>query len=218
MKKFAIVILLFTLTLIELQARKKVTSAEVLFDVTYKGMSADDMEDLPTQVTYLISGSNTKQIIITPKSVTRVIANADSSFLANLTEVNDDKVALVYYKDDVADASSGLDFTIKPTNQKTDILGYECKKYEIDIVDKESKEPMKDIVYAAEDIGGANINFLMYKGLKGFILRSEKTVNGETTILEAKRVLKRPVVDSEFVVPEDYTITTYKEYNKESNR
>ncbi|MDR3705657.1 MAG: hypothetical protein P4L28_07120 [Paludibacteraceae bacterium] len=183
-----------------------------------KGVSEDDLPDLPTQVTFLISGSNTKQIVVTPKSVMRVIANADSSFLANLTDIGDDRVALVYYKDDIADASAGLEFTIKPTNDKMLILGYKCKKYEIAILNKESKEQMTDIVYATEAIGGADINFLMYKGLKGFILRSEKTNGGETTIMEAKRVLKRPILDSEFLVPEVYTVTTYKEQKDQTNR
>jgi hypothetical protein len=218
-KKVTLLILLMVGSLLCVQAqRKKVTSAEVLFDVSYKGVSDDDLPDLPTQVTYLISGSNTKQIVVTPKSVMRIIANADSSFLANLTDIGDDRVALVYYKDDIADASAGLEFTIKPTNDKMEILGYKCKKYEIDILNKETNEHMTDIVYATEAIGGANINFLMYKALKGFILRSEKTNGGETTIMEAKRVLKRPILDSEFLIPEVYTVTTYKEQKQQTVR
>lgn len=219
MKKATFIALLLVSSFLCVHAqRKKVTSAEVLFDITYKGMSADDLDDLPKQVTILVSGSNTKQIILTNKSVTRIIANADSCFLANLTDVDDDRVALIYRKDDIEDASAGLEFNIKPTSEKKIILGYPCKKYEITINNRETNEQMTDIVFATETIGGPNINFLMYKGLKGFILYSEKTKEGETTIMEAKRVIKRPVVDAEFIVPDDYTITTYKEQQNQINR
>jgi len=206
--------LLFTLGLlyvcIFLHAQKGI-SAEVLYTMTYSGMTNDDLEDLPKQVTFLVSGNNTKQIVVTPKSTMRIIANADSVFLANLNDIDDDRVALIYNADDIKESTSMLEVTIKPTKEVRTILGYPCKKYEISIYNKELKERMKDIVYVTEKIGGDNVNFLLYKGLKGFILSSEKTSAGETTIMEAKRITKRSIEPSEFLVPEEYTITTYKE-------
>lgn len=186
-------------------------SAEVIFTMSYKGITPDELLEMPKKVTYLVSGSNTKQIVVTPNSTMYVIANGDSVFLANLNDIEDDRVGTFYYADDIVESTAIFDIKIKPTRDMKTILGYPCKKYVVKIHNKETNEKMKDIVYTTEKIGGENVNFLLYKGLKGFILSSEKTNGKEITTMTAKKVLKKDIPPSAFLVPEEYIITTYKE-------
>lgn len=209
------VVIIFILFLVSNAQAQKGVSAEVIFAMTYKGIAPDELIDMPKQVSYLVSGNNTKQIVVTPASTMRVIANADSIFLANLTDIEDDRVGLIYYADDIMESTSIFNIKIKSSREEKTILGYPCKKYVITIYNKETKEKMKDVVYTTEKIGGENVNFLLYKGLKGFILSSQKTCGEEITTMQAKRVIKKDIDASEFLVPEEYTMTTYKEQMKQ---
>lgn len=190
-------------------------SAEVYFSLTYKGMLPEEMAGLPKQVSFLVSGNNTKQIIASHESTTYIIANGDSLFLANLTDIEDDRVGLLYKADDITESTSIYKIKIKSSKEERTILGYLCKKYVVSIYNIQTKEKMKDVVFATEKIGGENLNFLLYKGLKGFILSSEKSNGEEVTTMIAKRVIKRDIPVSEFLIPEEYTITTIKEQIKQ---
>lgn len=214
MKSKFLLIFVWLSLVVSTQAQNGV-SAEVYFSLTYKGMLPEEMVGLPKQVTFLVSGNNTKQIVASYESTMYVIANGDSIFLANLTDIEDDRVGLLYKADDIAESTSIYTIKIKSSKEKKTILGYPCKKYIISIYNKETKEKMKDVVYATEKIGGENVNFLLYKGLKGFILSSEKTKGEEITTMIAKRVVKKDIPASEFLIPDEYTITTYKDQVKQ---
>lgn len=208
-------ILFFSLCSIANFYAQQVLSAEIFFSVTYKGFVPEELVGMPKQVSYLVSGNNTKQTVVTGETTMRVIANADSVFLANLTDIEDDRVGILYYADDIAASLSIFDIKIKKTRETKTILGYPCKKYIITVYNKETKEKMKDIVFVAERIGGEDVNFLLYKGLKGFVLSSQKINGDEITTMTAKRIVKKDIAPTEFLVPEDYTITTYKEQLKQ---
>ncbi|MBN1463079.1 MAG: hypothetical protein JXQ69_06390 [Paludibacteraceae bacterium] len=208
-------ILFFSLCSIVNFYAQQVLSAEIFFSVTYKGIAPDELMGMPKQISYLVSGNNTKQTVVTGETTMRVIANADSVFLANLTDIEDDRVGILYYADDIAASLSIFDIKIKKTRETKTILGYPCKKYIITVYNKETKEKMKDIVFVTERIGGEDVNFLLYKGLKGFILSSQKINGDEITTMTAKRIIKKEIAPTEFFVPEEYTITTYKEQLKQ---
>lgn len=208
-------ILFFSLCSIVNFYAQQVLSAEIFFSVTYKGFPPDELVGMPKQVSYLVSGNNSKQTVVTGETTMRVIANADSIFLANLTDIEDDRVGILYYADDIAASLSIFDIKIKKTRETKTILGYPCKKYIITVYNKETKEKMKDIVFVAERIGGEDVNFLLYKGLKGFVLSSQKINGDEITTMTAKRIIKKEIAPTEFLVPEEYTITTYKEQLKQ---
>lgn len=193
--------------------KKKLVSAEVAFDITYKGVPAEEVESMPTKVVYLVNGSNSRQNSVSTaadgsKVVTSIIANHDSLMMVNLTDAGDDHQAIVYRAADLKEAQEGMTVVVKKKNDTKDILGYPCRKYEITITDKKTGEKNKEEVYATELIGGENINFLFYDEVKGFILYSKKSDDDSTTIMEAKKITKKNVSSSEFVIPQGYEIAS----------
>ncbi len=192
-------------------------SAEIFFSLSYQGFLKEDVQEMPKQVTYFVSGNNSKQVVQTSVSTMTVIANADSVFLANLNDVDDDRTALVYDREDIENSLSAFRIKIKKRNETKKISGYLCQKYDISITNLESKEKMKDEVFVTEQLGGENANFFLYKELKGFILWSQKTQGNEIVTMQAKRVVKKDFPVETFLIPEEYTITTYKDQVKQDD-
>jgi hypothetical protein len=208
-----VLIILFFLGAIQVFSQK-LNAAEIQYSVSHSGYDSDILADLPTQITFYVFGNNTEQIVVSPKSTMKVLANCDSMFMANISEMGNNKEALVYYNDDIKESLSSLDIKIKPTKLTKRILGYLCTGYEISIFNKLSNEHMTDIVYVTNQIGGENLNFYLYRGLKGFILYSERHSGKEITVIQAKKIIPKNFTPQDFLIPDTYTIIPYKEQLK----
>ncbi len=191
-------------------------SAEVEFEYFYQGYSEEELEYLPQKSVCLVSGSNYKKITVDDDSTfTQVIFNADSLFMAELKDIDGRKEAFIYHKDDIEKLTSNLKIKVKKTKSYKLIKGYLSYKYLVTIKNTETKEKKIDEVYATTEIGGKNLNFVLYDGVEGFILSSKKMEENKVIKMKVVQIEKRPISDKEFLISDDYSLTTFKQQMRE---
>lgn len=181
--------------------------AFVTFAVTYKGVKAEEMEFMPTEVRYYVLGNKLRQEIPTTDMTTVVITDGDSLSLINLFDIDENHHAVTYDMKMIKKMSSSLEIKVELQKGTWKILGYDCLKYEVSIYDKDAKERMSEVIFVTDKLGGPNQNFFFYKDVKGFILRSEKQMGGKTIIREAKDIKLRTIPLAMFQVPEYYILS-----------
>lgn len=195
--------------------QSKMKSFEAHYSLSYKGFDKEELEDMPNTTITRVAGNNSKQIIRTAHLATQVIANYDSIFLANLSDIDGDKIGVRYDAEGIKENLSGLKVSVVPSKDTRTILGYKCKKHEISILDIETNETMSETVYVTDLLGGKNIYFYLYPELSGFILRSEKREGKETVTSEVTKIMKKNISNAEFNVSSAYELMSEKEYLKE---
>ena len=96
--------------------------------------------------------------------------------------------------------------SIEYVNETRTIAGFPCKKALVYLAN--SSKPFT-VFYTNQLPSEA---YIVYKGLKGFPLYFEGSMNGVTFYSEAKSVNPTKQADSKFLLPQEYHIVSYEEF------
>ncbi len=108
-----------------------------------------------------------------------------------------------------AEGEEELKATINETGETKEILGYNCKK-----VDVELGEDIFPVYYTTELNVLSNKNEFPFEDIKGVILEYTMNQQGITTHISATEVKKQKVNASMFTIPSDYEQMTMEEMMK----
>lgn len=104
-----------------------------------------------------------------------------------------------------------VEYKYNETGDKKVIAGYNCKKVEVTVLDKETDEESTIILWMTDELLlGDNINFSQYPGLKGYPLCTEVTTDqtGETITIVTTATSVTPnkkIKSTNFLRPSDAT-------------
>ncbi|GAB4254638.1 MAG: hypothetical protein Kow0079_11010 [Vicingaceae bacterium] len=205
--------LLFLAIFIGVNVFSQNIQATITYSINYLNLPEEFrafQDDLPKEMKVLIKGNKSKTIQSTSHSgTTATISDADTKQTILLVDFNGFKNATVINYNEIKEEqdSTKENLKIKEVNgESPTILGYNCKKALIWITN--SSEPIE--VFYTEDIKVSDFN-KQFKKLNGYPLKYTITENGLTMVFEATSINHEEIDDSEFSIPEGYSITNYSQ-------
>jgi hypothetical protein len=209
----------------------------VKFTVKYEG-DINPQKHRPHEETVLIYENKTKEFDWTWGDAYQMIYDGDSLTRTNIINVTGyGSFGYIYESEAIDYVMLSRTYTYEERADTKNILGYECKGYNITVVmlegnddgwgseeeneDEEGEEILKTVkyvVYTTKEIGkDSNINAFTFPGLSGYPLYVEKIDGDVKEIRQAKEVKKGKVKIYDFMIPSGCKMckdqrTWWKEY------
>jgi hypothetical protein len=181
----------------------------VKFSVKFEG-NTNPQDHSPHEVVFTIFGNKTKQI----NGPWIIIADGDNLTETRLFDYPGNRGGFKRPKESFEQEQEGLKYTYVKSEETKTICGYVCTRYDITIYDAEVDEEKKVIAYTTTEIGtDEKINNFDYPGLKGFPLYEEIDYRGVKEISEAIEVKQTKVKSADFLIPSDYKMMNFMEFN-----
>jgi len=190
----------------------------ITFTVKYEG-DLNPQKHIPHERKVLVFGNKTKEFEWGGQY--NIIYDGDSltqTEIINMTGYG--CIGYVIKSEEVEERLLSRTYTYEERNDTKNILGYECKGYDVTVVLLESNEDdwgreeeededgeeilktVKYIVYTTKAIGkDDNINAFKFPGLSGYPLYVEKIDGDIKTITQAKEIKKGKVKIFDFMIP-----------------
>lgn len=216
MKKFSIVAILFVSILFisysfspNSEQKGKKFKGVITYDVSYSGdIDAATLAMQPKDMIVKILDNKSRQ----EYAGSYVINDGDAKTTIVLIDVLGKKYALKSNQEDVEKKLQEVPApVIKYIDGETkEIAGYVCKKAEYIEIDEETGEEVIIPFFYTDEFGSEELNYGgQFHGLKGWPLEYELTVSDFSIKYSARSVNKKAKVSStDFLIPEDYQITT----------
>lgn len=212
-RKFSVIWLLVTVFLLSsFIASAKEFKGVITYKITISGSGVnDEMKNMmPKTMVMSIKGNKARSEMVMPMGKTVNITDGDAKTSITLMDMMGQKIAIKSTTDEinkeVADAPKA---NVNVTGETKDICGYTCKKAIITF----EGEDTEIIVYFTEELGGSALNFdnPQFKDINGVMLEFEMPNDSFTMQFTATGIEKKNVEDSEFTIPDGYTIKTREE-------
>lgn len=195
--------------------KKKAFAGTVKFSIKYEGdVDPQELAKAPTEISYLVSGNNTKVTHDLGGAFRHDITVGDSGKTIILFDIPGQKMAVVVTKEESDESQKAYKYDIVEVNETKEVCGFVCKRYDVTITNIEEDRETKLTVYTSDAIGlDEKINSDI-PGLKGFPLY--RVIEGKSvkTTYEAVEVAKKKVSPAEFMIPEGYKVMTVEEFQQ----
>lgn len=199
----------------------KLAEGEIEYDVTYPVMDPDNVmaDFMPKEMTLRFKDNK----FITNLSAgmgmfrTNFVGDCETHKMSHLVKMVNKKYTTKYDDNSVDILNKAYeDYTIVETNDTRIIAGYECPKLWVIFTDVSM--PSFELFYTT-DISIKDPNWsLPFKGVDGVLMAYDMKRNGIIMRLEATRVSKVEVDDSEFIVPQEYESVSIKHMEEELDK
>lgn len=189
------------------KSKGKVFEGKIVYDITYTKVPAEveGMESmLPQKMTMYIKGDKMAVEQDMMGGSQRVIADHAANTADILMNMMGSKIHIHMTSEELNKATKDAP---KPVityhDEKLTIVGYPCKKATL------VNDGTETVVYYTKKLG--TTKHKDFKELDGFPLKYETKTQGMSLVMTASEVSKTDISDSEFTVPEGYTLTTMDE-------
>ena len=201
------------------QKKGKPFAGTIKYALTYEGVEASQMAQMPTATTTTISGNRQKVTLDLGQYAVITITDGDAESFVFYLDMMGQKYAYRMNKEAIAKEKGG-DTIKKPTytysEETKDIAGFKCKKATTVSKNAETGDETTSIVWYTEDlVVGDKLNFMGdNEGIKGVILGTESTSGKVVRKSYASEVKKEKIKDTDFLIPADAKEMTKEEFMK----
>lgn len=221
MKKITLILLsVMLLGLTNIYAQKK-TGYTIKSKVTVDGITDPNvLAQLPEETVEYMLGNYTKSVMSMQGVNVITITNGTEKSVTMIYDITGMGKYVIDITNESAESSKNMDIKYNYTGEKKDIAGYSCEKVIVKMTNLEDDETNELTLYVSKDLNpSADVNFVNYKGLEGYPLRTEvaREANGEsfTMITEAFEVkADKKIKEVEFMKPSDGKEMSLKEFMK----
>ncbi len=200
--------------------KDKTFEGYIKYKMDYEGdVDAQILAQAPTSSTVYYKGAKTLKTQETVGATIKMITDNLTGGMITLMDIPmmGKKIAMKQTKEEVealkektkAEGEEELKATINETGETKEILGYNCKK-----VDVELGEDIFPVYYTTELNVLSNKNEFPFEDIKGVILEYSMNQQGITTHIVATEIKKQKVNASMFTIPSDYEQMTMEEMMK----
>lgn len=205
-------LLIALFTMFSFQTFAKEFKGVVTYTITIEGSGVtDEMKAMmPKTMTMTIKGNKAKMEMIMSMGKTITISDGDSKSTISLMDMMGQKIAIHSTPEEIMkDLTDAPAVAVELTSETKDILGYSCKKAIITSVE----DDLEMTVYYTEELGTKELNFdnPQFKDINGLMMEFEMPNEMFSMHFTAVSVEKKNVEDSEFTIPEGYTVKTKEE-------
>jgi GLPGLI family protein len=220
LKLFLLVAIIATsATLASAQKAGKPFSGTIKFALSYDGVEASQLAQMPTSQTLYISGNKQKTVLDLGQYAMFTITDGDAESFIFFVDAMGQKFA--YRMDKAAIAKEKADDkspkpTVTLSDETKEIAGVKCKKATMVAKDEETGDESSTIVWYTNELGSNDkLNFMgENEGITGIVLGSETKVKAITRKSYATEIKKGKVKDLEFLIPEEAKEMTKEEFMK----
>ncbi|MEI6347647.1 MAG: hypothetical protein WCP69_06850 [Bacteroidota bacterium] len=201
------------------QKKGKPFAGTIKYALTYDGVEASQLAQMPTATTTTISGNKQKVTLDMGQYAVITITDGDDESFVFYIDMMGQKFAYRLNKEAIAKEKEN-DKAAKPTVTKSEetkeIAGFKCKKATSVTKNEETGDETSTIVWYTEEIVvGDKFDFMgENEGIKGVTLGTESTSGKMVRKSYATEVKKEKVKDTDFLIPADAKEMTKEEFMK----
>lgn len=194
------------------QWENKIMQGKVVFDISYPNSKMDQqtLAMLPTQSIMYFKGQMSRVEVSMPMGTNVVISDHKLGEGTMLMDMMGNKMAIAMNKADMENERSSMPKPVVKQSSDTKVIaGHTCNKATVTQEGKDGKVSYD--VWYTQDLLANNSFASTVDGIDGFMLEFETIQNGMSMKISARSIEELQVDDSQFMIPDGYQRTTWKE-------
>lgn len=208
------ILFLFLSFTVSMKPGQKIEEGIVEYTITYPGISKnskDELDALPQKMRVLFKSNRFRLELFTIVGTTVIISDGNKHESYMLAEMMGKKIALLSTAEDIRKLEEYNQdrnpVSIQPGTKPRKIAGIKCRQL---MVKAQTENGLHEYdAYYTDELPDFNstLNNKLYANAHGFMLHYEAFTNGMIMRFTANKIVKTPLSDSLFLVPEDYVIS-----------